>query len=150
LSFLISPAYAQSAAGGAGFDPMQLAPFILIFVVFYFMLIRPQQQKAKKHRELLATIRRGDKVVTAGGIVGKVFKVVDDLEVMVEIADGVVVRVVRQTLTDVLSKTEPAAGGGDTAAEAPKAKPARRGSTKAAAPMPAPATPANDADDKSA
>lgn len=149
MSLLISPAYAQAAGGGAGFDPMQLAPFALIFVVFYFMLIRPQQQKSKKHKELLAGMRRGDKVVTSGGIVGKVSKVVDDVEVLVEIADGVTVRVVRQTITDILSKTEPA-NDATPSSEAPKAKPKRAAATKAVAAAVPAETPAVDSTDKSA
>ncbi len=148
MSLLITPAYAQTAGAASGFDPMQFAPFLLIFVVFYFMLIRPQQQKAKKHKELLSAVRRGDRVVTAGGIVGKVSKVVDDMEVLVEIADGVVVRVVRQTLTDVLSKTEPATAS-DVSAEAPKTKPRRGAKAANDAPAAAPA-PAADSEDKSA
>jgi preprotein translocase subunit YajC len=102
---LISPAYAQTG-GGAGFDIMALAPLVLIFVVFYFLLIRPQQKKMKQHRDMLSAVRRGDKVVV-GGIIGTVAKVVSDTEVTVEIADGVRVRVVRGSITEILSKTEP-------------------------------------------
>ncbi len=102
---LISPAYAQSGAG-AGFDIMALAPLVLIFVVFYFLLIRPQQKKMKQHRDMLSAVRRGDRVVV-GGIIGSVAKVVSDTELSVEIADGVRVRVVRGAVTEVLSKTEP-------------------------------------------
>jgi preprotein translocase subunit YajC len=102
---LISPAYAQTGAG-AGFDIMALAPLVLIFVVFYFLLIRPQQKKMKQHRDMLSAVRRGDKVVV-GGIIGTVAKVVSDTEVTVEIADGVRVRVVRGSITEILSKTEP-------------------------------------------
>ena len=72
---LISPAYAQAAGGGAGFDIMSLLPLVLIFVVFYFLLIRPQQKKAKEHREMLSKIRRKDKIVTNGGLMGTVSKV---------------------------------------------------------------------------
>ena len=103
---LISPAYAQTA-GGTGFDLVSLAPLLLIFVVFYFLLIRPQQQKMKAHRALLGNIRRNDRVLTGGGIIGVVTKVVSDGELIVEIAEGVRVRVVRGTVTDVLAKTEP-------------------------------------------
>ncbi len=102
---LISPAYAQTGAG-AGFDLMALAPLVLIFVVFYFLLIRPQQKKMKQHRDMLSAVRRGDRVVV-GGIIGSVAKVVSDTELSVEIADGVRVRVVRGAVTEVLSKTEP-------------------------------------------
>ena len=103
----ISPAYAQSGGGlgGGGFEAF--LPLILIFVVFYFLLIRPQQKKAKQHREMLAAIRRGDKVVTNGGILGTVTKVVDENELMVEIAEGIRVRVQRGMIAAVRSKTEP-------------------------------------------
>ena len=103
---LISPAYAQS--GGGGGDMLTgLLPIILIFVVFYFLLIRPQQKKAKAHRELVAALRRGDRVVTAGGIMGTVARVSNEQEVLVEIAEGVRVRMVRSQITDVLSKPTP-------------------------------------------
>ena len=104
---LISPAYAQAAGGGSGFDLMTFAPLIAIFVVFYFMLIRPQQKKAKQHRELLGQVRRGDRVVTGGGIIGTVTDAKDASELQVEIASGVRVRVLRATITDVIAKTEP-------------------------------------------
>lgn len=83
---------------------VQIMPIILLFGIFYFLLIRPQQQRMKKHQEMVNAVRRGDTVVTAGGLVGKVTKVKDDGEVMVEIADDVQVRVVKATLTDVRSK----------------------------------------------
>lgn len=105
----ISPAYAQAAGGGflgGGFG--QLLPLILIFAVFYFLLIRPQQRKAKIHREMLAAIRRGDKVITGGGIMGTVAKVLNDHELSVEIAEGIRVRVQRGMVAQVLSKTNPA------------------------------------------
>ena len=102
----ISPAYAQGAGGGlGGFE--SLLPLILIFVVFYFLLIRPQQKKQKAHREMLAALRRGDRIVTAGGLVGQITKVVSDSELVVEIADGIKVRVMRAMVSDVLAKTEP-------------------------------------------
>jgi preprotein translocase subunit YajC len=85
-----------------------LVPLILIFAIMYFLLIRPQQKKLKEHQEMVAALRRGDQVVTQGGMIGKVTKVKDDNELEVEIASGVVVRVVRSTITQVLSKTEPA------------------------------------------
>ncbi|MBL8704218.1 MAG: preprotein translocase subunit YajC [Rhodospirillales bacterium] len=115
----ISPAYAQ-AAGGVGFDIVSLAPLVLIFVVFYFLLIRPQQQKMKQHRQLLAGIRRNDRVLTGGGIIGTVTKVVSDTEVIVEIAEGVRVRMARGTIADVLTRGDaaPAGGGGGTPAAA--------------------------------
>src|ERR1700756_3981310 len=105
----ISEAFAQTSIGGAGSDQLiSFLPLIDIVVVFYFMLFRPQQQKAKKHRELLAGIRRGDRIVTAGGIIGTVNKVLSDTELQVEIAENVRVRLLRGTVTEVLAKTEPA------------------------------------------
>ena len=102
----VSPAYAAVAgAGGGGF--MQFVPLVLIFVVFYFLLIRPQQKKARVHREMLGAIRRGDKVVTGGGIIGIVTKVYDDNEIAVEITDGVKVRVQRGLVATVLSEPNP-------------------------------------------
>ncbi len=85
-----------------------LVPLILIFAIMYFLLIRPQQKKLKEHQEMVKALRRGDQVVTQGGVIGKVTKVKDDNELEVEISSGVVVRVVRSTITQVLSKTEPA------------------------------------------
>ena len=121
---LISPAYAQAAGGDGGGALVQLLPLVLIFVVFWLLLIRPQQKKMKQHRAMVAALRRGDKVVTAGGLLGTVTKVVDDREAQIEIAEGVKVRVVRSTISEVLSKTEPAAGGqtpaNDTGGSAPK------------------------------
>jgi preprotein translocase subunit YajC len=86
----------------------QFVPLILIFAIMYLLLIRPQQKKAKEHQAMVAALRRGDQVVTAGGIMGKVSKVKDEREVELEIATGVNVRVVRNTITQVVSKTEPA------------------------------------------
>lgn len=109
---LITPAYAQ-AAGGAGGAFASFVPLILIFAIMYFLLIRPQQKKVKQHQAMVEALRRGDQVVTQGGLIGKVTKVKDATdgqaaEVEVEIADGVKVRVVRNTVAQVLSKTEPA------------------------------------------
>jgi preprotein translocase subunit YajC len=84
-------------------------PLILIFAIMYFLLIRPQQKKVKEHQAMIEAVRRGDQVVTQGGLIGKVSKVKDDGEVEVEIADGVKVRVVKATIAQVLNKTEPAA-----------------------------------------
>lgn len=83
-------------------------PLILIFGIMYFLLIRPQQKKMKEHQAMVAALRRGDQVVTQGGMIGKVVKVRDDGELEVEIADGVKVRVIQSTIATVLSKTEPA------------------------------------------
>jgi preprotein translocase subunit YajC len=105
---LISPAWAQ-AAGAEGPGALEaLLPIILIFVVFYFLLIRPQQKKMKNHKEMLGSIRRGDRIVTGGGIIGTVAKVIDDHEVSVDVADNVRVRVRRELISTVLAKTEPA------------------------------------------
>lgn len=87
----------------------QFVPLILIFAIMYFLLIRPQQKKVKEHQAMVAALRRGDMVITQGGIIGKVSKVKDDGELEVEIADNVRVRVMRATIVQVLSKTEPAA-----------------------------------------
>ena len=103
----VSPAYAQAAGDGPGLLSTMI-PFILIFAIMWLLLIRPQQKKMKEHRALVEGLRRGDQVVTSGGIIGKVTKVKEDGEIEVEIAEGVKVRVVRQTVTSVLSKTEPA------------------------------------------
>lgn len=107
----ISEALAQGApAGGApGFDPTSLLPIVLIFVVFYFLLFRPQQKKIKAHREMMANLRRGDKVLTAGGIYGKISRVVSDTEVEIDIAPNVRVSVAKMTISEVIAKTEPAA-----------------------------------------
>jgi preprotein translocase subunit YajC len=111
MTMLISTAYAQGAGGL--FDSqgalVQFLPLVLIFVVFYFLLIRPQQRKQKDHRSMLDALRRGDRVVTGGGIVGTVNKVVSPEEVEVDIAQGVRVRVLRSTISSVLAKPDPAA-----------------------------------------
>ena len=104
----ITPAYAQAAGGDTASLISSLVPFVLIFVIMWFMLIRPQQKKMKEHRAMVEGLRRGDQVITAGGLIGKVAKVKDDGEIDVEIADGIKVRVVRSTITGVLSKGEPA------------------------------------------
>jgi len=106
----ISPAFAQAAGGGDAAGGLAgLLPLVLIFVVFYFLLIRPQQKKMKDHKAMLAAIRRGDKVVTAGGIICTVTKVNDaGDEVTVEIAEGVKVKVKRGMIAENLAKTEPA------------------------------------------
>jgi preprotein translocase subunit YajC len=119
----ISPAFAQEAGGAPpGFDLISLLPLVLIFVVFYFLLIRPQQKKMKVHREMVASLKRGDKVVTSGGIIGTVVKV-EDGELLVEIAKDVRVRVLRGTVSDVLGKPEPAKAGASAGAAEGGAKP---------------------------
>ena len=109
----ISPAFAQGAGGGEG-GFATLLPLVLIFAVFYFLLIRPQQKRAKMHREMLGMITRGDKIVTNGGIMGTVTKVVSDDELAVEIAEGIKVRVQRGMVASVMPK-----GGASTAAPGP-------------------------------
>jgi preprotein translocase subunit YajC len=113
MPMLISTAYAQGTGLSGLFDNqsamLQFLPLVLIFVVFYFLLIRPQQRKAKEHRATLESLRRGDRVVTGGGIIGTVVRVDGPEEVSVDIADGVRVRVVRSTITNVLAKPDPAA-----------------------------------------
>ena len=109
---LISPAYAQDIGLGGDNMLVSLLPIVLIFVVFYFLLIRPQQKKMKHHRSMVEALRRGDRVVTGGGMIGSVTKVVSDTEVQVELTEGVRVRVLRHTIQEVLAKTEPAKEGG--------------------------------------
>jgi preprotein translocase subunit YajC len=108
---LISTAYAQSFGGlFDGSNAMvQFLPLVLIFVVFYFLLIRPQQQKQKQQRSMLDALRRGDRVVTGGGIIGTVNRVTSPEEVEVDIATGVRVRVLRSTISTVLAKPDPGA-----------------------------------------
>lgn len=103
----VTPAFAQAAGGGAGLAT-SLLPFVLIFAVMYFLIIRPQRQRVKKHEEMIAAVRRGDTIVTSGGLIGKVTKVIDDGELQVELAEGVRVRIVRSMISDVRAKGEPA------------------------------------------
>ena len=107
----ITPAFAQgSLFGGAGGDGgmlMSLLPFVLIFVIMYFLILRPQQKRVKSHQEMVKNVRRGDTVITNGGLVGKVTKVVDDNEIEIEIAPDVKIRQLRQMISDVRAKGEP-------------------------------------------
>ena len=108
----ISPAFAQGSlfGGGAGGDGgmlMSLLPFVLIFVIMYFLILRPQQKRVKQHNEMVKNVRRGDTVVTNGGLVGKVTKVIDDDQIEIEIADEVRIRQMRTMLADVRAKGEP-------------------------------------------
>ena len=116
----ISEALAQSSGGGGAGGAFGglggLLPIILIFVVFWFLLIRPQQKRMKEHKAMIAAVKRGDKIVTGGGIIGTVTKVLDESEVQVEIAKDVKVRVSRATIQAVMGKPQPAAAnapGGD-------------------------------------
>ena len=92
---------------GSGFDMMALLPFVLIFGVFYFLILRPQQQKMKKHQNMLSNLRRGDRVITNGGLIGTISKIVSDSEVQLELAEDIRVRHVRGMITEVLAKTDP-------------------------------------------
>ena len=116
---LITPAFAQAAAGGDANNILTsfLLPMSLVFVIMYFLILRPQQKKVKDHAELVKNIRRGDTVVTSGGLVGKVTKVVDDDQIEFEISDGVRVRQMRQMISGVRAKGEPAKEKADTAKE---------------------------------
>ena len=106
--FVITPAFAQGLGGGGSGDlVLQLVPFLLIFVIMYFLIIRPQQRRVKEHQELVRNVRRGDTIVTTGGIVGKVTKATDDPEIEVEIADGVRVKLVRTMISEVRTRGEP-------------------------------------------
>jgi len=109
MPMLISTAYAQGTGLLDQSALIQFLPLVLIFIVFYFLLIRPQQKKAKDQRSMLDALRRGDRVVTGGGILGTVSKVVSPEEVEVDIAPGVRVKVLRSTITSVLAKPDPAA-----------------------------------------
>jgi preprotein translocase subunit YajC len=110
----ITPAFAQAAgaAGDTNSMLMSLLPFAMIFVIMYFLILRPQQRKAKEHTNLVKNIRRGDTVVTNGGLVGKVTKVVDDEQIEMEISDGVRIRQMRQMIATVRSKGEPTSEAG--------------------------------------
>lgn len=104
---MITPAFAQTAAGAPSDIFIQIVPFVLIFIIMYFLMIRPQQRKAKQHQEMIKAVRRGDQVIMNGGIIGKVSKVVDDNELELEIADEVKIRVLRGMIADVRTKGEP-------------------------------------------
>lgn len=103
----ISPAYAQGSPGGDPFTGI-LIPMLLMVLIFYFLVIRPQQQKAKSHRDMVDKVRRGDTVITSGGFVARVTKVTENSdEVEVELSENMRVRVLKSTLIDVRSKGEP-------------------------------------------
>ena len=105
--FFVSPAYAQtpSLLGGEGMS--FLVPMVLVFVIMYFLILRPQQKRVKQHAEMVKNVRKGDTVITSGGLMGRVTKVIDDDQIEVEIADGVRVRQMRAMVTDVRAKGEP-------------------------------------------
>lgn len=104
---MITPAFAQGAGAGTNDMLMSLVPFVLIFIIMWFLIIRPQQKRVKAHQELIKNVRRGDTVVTSGGLIAKVSKVVDDVEIEAEIADGVRVRILKGMISDVRAKGEP-------------------------------------------
>ena len=104
----ITEALAQTGTGGQGDFLISLLPFLLIFVIIYFLILRPQQRRVKQHKEMIEGVRRGDTIVTAGGLVGKVTKVLDEREAQVEIAEGIKVRIVKQMVSEVRVKGEPA------------------------------------------
>lgn len=104
---MITPAFAQGAGAGTNDMLMSLVPFVLIFIIMWFLIIRPQQKRVKAHQELIKNVRRGDTVITSGGLIAKVSKVVDDAEIEAEIADGVRVRIVKGMIQDVRAKGEP-------------------------------------------
>jgi preprotein translocase subunit YajC len=112
---IVTPAFAQGAGGGGSDMLVSLLPFVLIFVIMYFLILRPQQKRAKQHQEMVKNMRRGDSVVTSGGLLGKITKVVDENEIEVEITDGVRVRQMRSMISEVRSKGEPVKD--DTAAK---------------------------------
>ena len=124
MDFIISPANAQVTGGFGGFDFMSILPLILIFAVFYFFLIRPQQKKAQQQKELLSALRRGDRIMTNGGLIGVIHKVVNDQELQVEISEGVRVRIARPMVATVLSKTEPVSDSSEDSALTEEKKPA--------------------------
>jgi preprotein translocase subunit YajC len=106
-SMLITPAYAQAAGGDTNSMLVSLLPFVLIFVIMYFLILRPQQKRVKLHQEMVKNVRRGDTVVTSGGLIGKVTKVIDDDQLEIELAEGVRIRQMRQMISDVRAKGEP-------------------------------------------
>jgi preprotein translocase subunit YajC len=107
----ITEAFAQTGGDASGMSMLvQFAPIILIFVIMYFLILRPQRQKARTHQEMVANLRRGDTVVTSGGLIGKVAKV-EDTELQVELAEGVRVRIVRGMISEVRAKGEPVKDG---------------------------------------
>jgi len=105
----VTPAYAQGIGGASPDMFISILPFVLIFVIMYFLIIRPQRTQLKKRGEMLAAVRRGDTVVTGGGFVGKVTKVIDDNELEIDLGGGTKVTALRSTIADVRVKGEPVA-----------------------------------------
>jgi preprotein translocase subunit YajC len=104
---LITPAYAQASGMPTTETLIQFVPFVLIFVIMWFLIIRPQQRRAREHQNMIKAVRRGDTIVSSGGIVGRVTKVTDDPEIEIEIAEGVRVKLVRGMIAEVRTKGEP-------------------------------------------
>lgn len=106
----VTPAYAQTGAGGGSELLISVLPFVLIFVIMYFLIIRPQRTQMKKRQEMLDNVRRGDQVVTGGGLVGKVVKVIEERgELEIDLGNGLKVTALRSTIADVRAKGEPVA-----------------------------------------
>jgi preprotein translocase subunit YajC len=104
----ITPAWAQAASPFGGDNMLvSLLPFILIFVIMYFLILRPQQKRTKQHQEMVKNVRRGDTVITNGGLIGKVIKVIDDDQIEIEVSEDVRVRQMRSMVADVRAKGEP-------------------------------------------
>jgi len=117
-----------ACGGGGGSDFLiQLLPLVLIFVVFYFLIIRPQQKKVKEHKAMIDAMKRGDRIVTSGGMIGTVQRVVNDREAVIEISDGVRVRIIRSMVAEIMAKTE--AAGPDEKSEKAEKKAAPSGPT---------------------
>jgi preprotein translocase subunit YajC len=108
----VTPAFAQGSPLGGDNMLISLLPFILIFVIMYFLILRPQQKRVKSHQEMVKNLRRGDTVITSGGLVGKVTKVFDDEQIEVEIAEDIRIRQMRQMVAEVRTKGEPVKGEG--------------------------------------
>lgn len=108
---MITPAFAQGAAAPGGTDLfVQLLPFGLVLIIMYFLLIRPQQRRAKAHQEMVKNLRRGDVIVMNNGMIAKITKVIDDNEIEVEISDSVKVRMLRGMVAELRVKSEPSTG----------------------------------------
>ncbi|WP_048647856.1 preprotein translocase subunit YajC [Nitratireductor soli] len=105
----VTPAYAQAGIGATPDIFVSILPFVLIFVIMYFLIIRPQRQQMKRRTEMLAAVRRGDTVVTGGGLIGKVTKVVNDHELEIDLGGGNKVTALRSMLAEVRVKGEPVA-----------------------------------------
>lgn len=103
----VTPAFAQASVLGGSNVLLQFMPLVLIVVIMYFLIIRPQRQRIKKHEEMVRALRRGDTVVTSGGLIGKVTKVVDDSEIEVQFGEGMKSRVIRSMIQEVRTKSEP-------------------------------------------